>query len=313
MSDETAEQARDWIVHLASGTMSAAKMRDFEHWLAQPGHRPVFEHERLLWRSLGPAPDASVATAAMRRGRSRRVRWTRRLSLAAVALLVLMLAMPELRLRLQADHRTDTVVQSVRLPDGSRMVLDAGSAVAVRYTAQTRRVELLRGRAWFEVAAQPGAPFQVAAQGGLVEDISTAFAVASEAGQVLATVEQGRVRVAASMDGEWLELAKGQQAVYAAGGPVVRLDDLPPDRIAAWRQGELLLDATAVAEAIEQIARYRRGPTFVRGDFSRLPEVNAAFHVDRPEEALDALASISGLAVTRLPLGVAIVRPVPPR
>jgi transmembrane sensor len=82
-----------------------------------------------------------------------------------------------------------------------------------------------------------------------------------------------------------------------------------PDQIAAWREGELLLDATDVDDAVAQIARYRGGPTFVRGDLSALPAVNAALRVDQPEQALDALAVSAGLRITRLPMGVAIVAP----
>ena len=46
-----------------------------------------------------------------------------------------------------------------------------------------------------------------------------------------------------------------------------------------------------MADAVAQIARYRQGPTFVRGDLSSLPAVNAALRVDQPEQALDALAA----------------------
>ena len=47
----------------------------------------------------------------------------------------------------------------------------------------------------------------------------------------------------------------------------------------------------------------------MRGDLTGLPAVNAAFRIDRPEQALDALAVSAGLSVTRLPMGVAIVAP----
>ena len=60
---------------------------------------------------------------------------------------------------------------------------------------------------------------------------------------------------------------------------------------------------------MQRIARYRSGATFVRGDLSALPAVNAAFRTDRPEQALDALAVSAGLTVIRLPMGVAIVAP----
>lgn len=300
-SDPAAVQARAWIAWLASGTVDEARMQVFEHWLALPGHRRIFERERQLWRSVGPRPRTAAATATRRQ---RVLRW----SLAAAAVVALAWVAPEAWLRLQSDHRTITGIAEVALPDGSRAVLDADSAIAVHFDGRVRQVALLRGRAWFEVAPGQAPRFEVTAQGGVVEDISTAFAVSSDGHGVLAEVEQGRIRVAASEGGSWTSLRAGQRAGFVAGGLVQRRDDVAPDRIAAWRQGELLLDAVDVGEAVRRIGRYRRGPIFVRGDLSPLPVVNAAFRTDRPEQALDALAATAGLRITRLPMGVAIVQ-----
>lgn len=311
-ADALAGQAQAWITALASGAMDRVQLQAFEQWLAMPGHRRVFEYERQLWRSLGPRPASSATPVPVPAPRRRRTRW-QRLAWASVAVLALAQVVPEARLRLQADHRSGAGLAEVALPDGSRAVLDAHSAIAVRYDAHARRVELLRGQAWFDVSADPRRPFQVGAGGGVVEDISTAFAVARRDDGVEAMVEQGRVRVTAREGGRWTYLDAGQRARYGDGRAVNRLDDVAPDRIASWRQGELLLEASSVSTAVQRIARYRQGPTFVRGELSSLPAVNAALRVDRPEQALDALADTAGLQITRLPLGIAIVRPATPR
>lgn len=297
--DALAEQARGWIAWLASGDIGEGRMREFECWLAQPGHRRAFEQERALWRSVGPRPQATP----VERRRPRRLRW----AVAAAAALAVLVAWPEAWLRLQADHRSTHFVQSVRLPDGSRAVLDADSAIAVRFDTNAREVELLRGRAWFEVTADAQRRFSVRAGNGVVEDISTAFTVARGDGRVEAQVGQGRVRVANPVDGGWTYLQQGQRAAYGEHSGVTRLADLAADSVGAWRQGELLLEQARVADAVQRVGRYRAGPTFVRGDLSQLPAVSAALRIDRPEQALDALAATAGLRVTRLPLGVAIV------
>lgn len=306
-STPVAGQAHAWIAWLASGQSDEVKLRAFEQWLAQPGHRRAFEHERVLWRSVGLAaaarPVPSPTSLARRRARSRS-RW----ALAAAAVLALALVMPEAWLRMQADYRSGSAIRTVALPDGSRAVLDADSAIAVRYDRQQRRISLLRGRAWFEVAPDPSKRFLVQAQGGVVEDLSTAFAVDSRNRAVEAAVGQGRVRLASSPGGRWTYLRTGQRAAFAARGQVRRLSDVPADHVAAWRQGELLLDASSVPDALAAIDRYRAGPILMRGDLSALPPINAALRIDRPDQALDALAATAGLRVTRLPMGVAIVQ-----
>lgn len=297
--DLLAEQAQAWLACLASGAVEPERMRAFEQWLAQPGHRRAFEYERQLWRAVAQPP---LHATRARRGRAPR------LALAAAAALALLWISPDAWLRLRADHRSGSDVVTVALPDGSRAVLDADSAIVVDYDDRQRSIRLLRGRAWFEVAPGHAQPFRVHAQGGVVEDIATAFVVADTPRGVEAEVSQGQIRVAATPDGGWTYLLAGQRAGFAPGARVLRRADVAPDRIAAWRDGELLLDAATVPEAVAQIARYRSGPTFVQGDLSALSTINAALRVDAPDQALDALAMSAGLRVTRLPLGVAIVR-----
>ncbi|MBD9367312.1 FecR domain-containing protein [Xanthomonas sp. XNM01] len=300
--DDHAGQARDWVLALASGTLDDAGMQAFERWLAQPGHRLAFERERVLWRSLGPAPAA---------GRPRRRRRTALLAAAAVAVLACVAAMPGLLLQLRADHRSGNTIAHLQLPDGSRAVLDADSAIALHFDAGQRRVELLRGRAWFEVVPGQAAPFRVSVGDGVVEDIATAFVVARAAGRVETAVEHGRIRAASTPGRPWTYLATGQGAGWHDGGALQRLPDRRAEDIAAWRHGELLLDAVPVDEAIARLQPYRAGRIVVQGDLSALPSVNAALRTDHPEAALDALAAGSGLVVTRLPFGVALVRRQP--
>lgn len=299
-----AQQARDWLLRLASGTMGEADMQAFEQWLLLPGHRHMFEQQRLLWRSLGARPQTSVVL-------QRPVRRTQRRWLAAMAVLALFcggMSAPELALRLRADHRADVAIRHVSLPDGSTVVLDAGAAIAVHYGQATRRIELLRGRAWFEVVPQAGAPFRITVGEGVVEDISTAFVVSREGDRVDTAVEQGRVRVAARPDQGWMYLQAGQAAGWNKRGVAERGAPLAPDHVAAWRRGELLLENAAVTQVLAELQRYRPGHVFVRGDLSALPPINAALRLDQPEQALDALAAGSGLSVTRLPFGIAIVQ-----
>lgn len=303
--DPRVQQARDWVLRLASGTMDEQELARFEQWLQLPGHRRAFEYERQLWRSLGAPPRTTV----LAQPRPRRLPRRRFAAFAAVAALACVLFGPELSLRLRADHRAAVSVREVTLPDGSRAVLDAGAAIAVHYAGDARRIELLRGRAWFQVQPRPDAPFRVTVGEGEVEDISTAFVVSRHQDQVDAAVEQGRVRVAARPDQGWMYLQAGQRAGWSrSGGVATRGAELPLDQVAAWRRGELLLEDAPVAQVLAELGRYRPGHIFIRGDLSRLPRLNTALRLDQPEQALDALAAGSGLSVTRLPWGIAIVQ-----
>lgn len=304
-----AQAAREWIMRLASGEISEAELAAYRAWAEDPRNAEVFRHELALWRSLDAvghelAPANPSLLDMPRRGRFRAIH----AASAVAACIALYLAGPELVLRARADHRTGVAIQSVMLPDGSRAVLDAGSAIDVRFSAEERRIELLRGRAWFEVAHRGGAPFRVAANGALVEDIGTAFAVRETDGGGDVAVSEGRVRVRSDQAASWVSLAAGQRARWAGGG-VEREGDVPVARIAPWREGDLLLENAPIRTAIEEVARYRSSATFIVGDIDRLAPVTAVIRAARPDEGLDALAATARLQILRLPGGIAIVRP----
>lgn len=303
------QRTREWIMRLSSGDITEAELAELAHWRSLPGHETVFQHELALWRSLDAASE-HLAPKVLPTDAAGKRRFRRGHAITGIAAcLALIAAAPELLLRLKSDYRTSTAVTAFALPDGSRASLDAGSAIAIHFDGGERRIELLQGRAWFDVVHDKARPFRVTANGGVVEDIGTAFAVSTDGDASEAAVTGGIIQVKADgADGEWMRLTAGQRVSWANGAMPVRQGDLPTGRIAAWREGDVLLNETPVRTAIQEIARYRSGPTFVLGQVDRLAPVTAIIRADRPDEGLDALAATASLQITRLPGGIAIVR-----
>lgn len=309
----TTQAARDWIARLSSGEISEAELASYRRWAADSAHEAVFQHELALWRSLGAIGDRLVPRSplcAPSLARHRRHPWAGYAAAAVAAGIVVLISAPEIALRLKADYRTDAAVRSLTLPDGSHAVLDANSAIALRYDGAQRRIELLRGRAWFDVAHGDKRPFRVAADGGLVEDVGTAFEVAEDTQHAEVAVTAGAVRVSGKGEaGPWMQLTAGERAAWTTGRAANREPNTPASRIATWRDGDVLLDAVPVRQAIQEIGRYRPGPTFITGDVDALAPVTAIVRTDRPDEGLEAVAAIARLQIIRLPAGVAVVRP----
>lgn len=313
----TAERARAWVLRLASGETDAADLDALKAWLASdPAHAIAFERERGFWQDLEAhrALFSRPASARSRQaeGASRR-RWSRpvtrrALASAIAASLVAIVTGPSLLIHLRADHLTGTgEVRTVTLPDRSTAVLDTGSAITVRYADGERRIELLRGRAWFNVSHADARPFRVEALGGTTQDIGTAFEVAQGDEGASVSVSEGAVGVTAAGGQVPLILRAGAQIRYR-NGVMQRLASAAPDRIAAWRNGELLIDDVPLREAIDRIARYRSGPTLLWADTAESPRVSGVFRTDRPDDALQSLAAGAGLRLLRLPAGTVIIR-----
>jgi len=304
-------EARRWIVRLASGSASDTELAALRAWRdADARHDAAFRRERQGWQDLRviEASFANPVTYASATARRPRRSWPRVAGLAVAAALAALIAVPRVSLWWQADHVSPhATIGQVTLADGSRAVLDGDSAISVDFDDGQRLVRLLKGRAWFEVRHDDARPFRVAADNGVTQDIGTAFEVDRTGAQVRVGVTEGAVRVA-GQDGQGVTLRAGEQAGYAAGGPPVRLAAADPSAIAGWRNGELLLRAVPVEDAVAAVARYRSSPVFVWGDLSAAAPVSGSFRTDQPEDALATLVSMRRLERMDLPGGVVILR-----
>lgn len=333
-ADDLDGQARAWVARLASGEIDEAELAAFERWRQTPAQREAFARQRALWRALqplraafesapaadvparaaveplttapAPAPAAPRGSAHTRRPRRRRLAaWA---GASAACLAVAIVAAPTLALNLRADYRTAAAPARYTLADGSTLALDAGSAVAVHYDREQRRIELLRGNAWFQVAHGDARPFRVSALGGTVRDIGTAFEVNLFDASVQTAVSEGLVEVDSGR-GAAVRVAAGQSVVYAAGAAVSAPRAVAAADVAGWRRGELALDAVPADEALRRIARYRSAPVWTLGSFERAPRISASLRADRSDEAIAAIAERARLRVQRLPGGALLVRP----
>ncbi|VTQ85978.1 FecR iron transport regulator family protein [Stenotrophomonas maltophilia] len=189
MSQETiAREAARWWLDAHDGDRDE---NAFEQWCrADPRHAAQYLHLQELWQ-------AGAATPSLQRQQQRRQR--RRLREAGIAVLLLC------ALGLYSRHASPPVAQVLRtaageireetLPDGSHVLLSPGSEVKVRIDGQRRQLQLQRGQAWFQVAADADRPFQVHTPQGTVTALGTAFDLAVQGNSSVVTVTEHRVRV----------------------------------------------------------------------------------------------------------------------
>jgi len=310
------DQAQYWVARLVAGDVSENELDRLEAWLAaDERHARAFSRERALWQDLHAVSDALAGRKdapdnllPLRPRSSVRRHMIRAVPIALAASLAAIVALPSLVLDLRADHRTAVgQVSRLTLPDGTIAMLDSDSAVAVDFTDDRRVVHLLAGRAWFQVRHE-GRPFSVEAMNGITRDIGTAFEVRRERGTVEVGVTQGSVQVRAPDGAQGRPMRIGERIRYSASG-LAPLPGLPASQLATWRSGEILFEKQSVQAAIDEIARYRRASVWMLGDFSKVAPVSGLFLIERPEEAIQMLARMRELRVTRLPGGYLIIRP----
>ena len=82
------------------------------------------------------------------------------------------------------------------MPDGSTLWLNSSTKIQVNYSDDYRRINLLKGEAYFEVAKDATRPFEVYADNRLVRAIGTAFTVHKLNGTIEVLVSEGTVELA---------------------------------------------------------------------------------------------------------------------
>lgn len=303
-------QVAAWLLRLEEAPDDQALRAEYEAWLAQSEHhRKAHDTITSLWRnaeelgSTAPAPlPAKIARLTPRRPRAQYLAW----GLAAVAACLAILALPAVQLRLSADHLTSVAeLRQVVLEDGSRVSLDAASAIAVLYKVKQRTVTLLAGQAFFEVVPSAERPFVVSASGVEVTVTGTSFSVGTSSTGIAVEVKTGTVSV--SREGKLLaDLAVGQRARIAPDGMTTK-GNVSPDEVAAWRDHRLVVYQATIRDVVEQIGRYLPGAIVFRDQEIADRLVTGVIDLSRPDEALQAVVEMQkGKVATVTPYLVVI-------
>jgi len=284
-----AEQAAAWFARRRSGSWTESTDSEFAAWLkADPSHTAAWTSLERLWgRIEGVRDDPRIlairegARRSVTRGRMLRHSWRaggaiaaslvvgvlfwrtmprsavsfERPQGAASAALVAAPAAPLVR-----DASTDVGERSfLLLPDGSRVTLNTASAVHADYTGHERRLTLIRGEAYFDVAKDATRPFIVAAGSREVIAVGTAFDVRLQDRQMKVTLVEGKVRIVHATNNlqpaPALLLEAGSALVAPEGGAdeVKRLDTA---RETSWRSGRLIFDGERLADVVAEMNRY---------------------------------------------------------
>lgn len=295
--DPAGDAAIEWVVRLRAGPLSAVERAAFDRWLAEDAkNAAAFEDVMRMYGHLaGMSP---VRTRRAASGPRRRLA-SAAAAAALAATVALALCFDALTLRLRADHLAGVGERkSVALSDGSRVELDSGAAIAVRYSGAERRLVLLSGEAWFEVTPDPRRPFIVEAADGTVTALGTAFDVALDTAGARVTVTEHRVSV--SSGGAAITVEEGQQSGFERDLVARAPERVDVGAATAWRRGKLIVSGKPLGEVLATIGRYRRGYVYCLDPSICASRVSGVFGSDDPLRSLQEIEASLGLRAIRL-------------
>ena len=310
-------EASAWIVRLHGAHRTPELEAGFRRWLeANPDNAAEFERVTAVWES---APHASIAGMPRVVHRERHSANPRRLA-AAATLLLFVAAAAFLGYRLEQGPEYVTSIgeqRTVPLDDGSRIALNSNSRVQIEFTAEKRRVRLLHGEAFFEVAHNKERPFVVIAGENAVTAVGTAFEVRYEPDHIDVTLVEGKVNVTSTaepsgtsagvsssktglskLSSSGFAMSAGERVRIAKGAPA-KVDVPRVDAVTAWRRGEVMLDDTPLPDAVAEMNRYSKNPLVIDGGGIAALRVSGIYHTGDSQGFAQTVAQLYGLQVTQ--------------
>lgn len=264
-------QAEYWFIRMLDESCPAAQRTAFARWCAaDPAHARAYADVQRLWADTAAAASRpefrAEANAAAAPRTSSRGRWFVPALAGSVAALVLAVGLgwgvfvhPGPAAPVHYATATGQL-RTVKLPDGSRLVLDTDSEVTVAYRARLRSVTLVRGRALFEVHHDAARPFQVHVDAGVVTDLGTVFQVSRGAEGADVVLIRGAVSVANVVRGaikpQSVALRPNEELRISRAGVIGAPRSVLPAAVDAWTRGDVVASDWPLARLVADMNRY---------------------------------------------------------
>jgi len=332
--------ASAWLARRDRG-LTATEQDAYLEWLrADLRHGVMIAHLEKTWGALDalaewrPAHSARPNPDLLATPRARPRRWARLTKFpfavrtlaaaAAVALgiFVLQSNVPET----PPSSGTVRVIPSperLTLEDGSVVELNHGGKIETEFTAEMRRVRLVRGEAHFTVTKNPARPFIVEANGVAVRAVGTAFNVrhASDAVEVLVT--EGKVQVerpVAAIVSSRVQspitptaLVAGERAIVDTTAPaaqpvVAAVTPTEMARALSWQGVRLEFAELPLAEVVTEFNLRNRQQLVVEDAATGRLRVGGSFRADNVDAFVRLLEASFGVSAQRRADGVLVLR-----
>ena len=307
--DPITRTAIDWMLRLESGHACPSQRQVFKAWLAEnPEHLAAWQRVAGVLK----VPIADLKSAERRSSGQLRAARQALLSSPSVTgkgvlksgLLVVLLGLGAAGLAnratplmgLMADQHTATGERkTIVLADGSRLTLNARSAVDIEFSAGQRRIHLREGALQVEVAADAQRPFVVSTAQGQVRALGTRFMVRQGADESVTGVQQHSVQLD-TVGGQQLRIENGHAASFTANqiDPQVTTARSQAD----WIDGRVELHDEPLSALVDALRPYQAGLLRISPEAAKV-RVYGVFPLDDTPQIFSALAQTLPIKITR--------------
>lgn len=259
------------IARVLSGESSSDDILSLSEWLNEDEkNRDEFRRLKNYWdadvafkHSVAPAFSADKLQQKInvqRRQTDRRQMWRNAIPLIAAACLLFIFSTAfflyntndrtsEYYTLLAGEHTSHFTLE-----DGTVITLNKNSRLSYsdRYGKGSRDVKL-EGEAYFEVAKDPGKPFQVKMNGASITVLGTHFNVKADAqsDDITATLVEGSIRFEGAKQN--IVMTPNQQLTFSRSTNKVDVKEIDTDTFTAWKDGLLKYKSISFTRLVENL------------------------------------------------------------
>lgn len=311
-NDSIDEQAVAWFIRLRADNVGQQDKARFIDWLEQAAeHRSAFYEICVMWgdEHLLQSLTDSARKHGILPAPQKKVCINPRVSLAIAACLALAVSLAgQLQILVKADYSSaQGERKTVQLNDGSTLMLNTDSAVAVKLEDGQRLVELLKGEVFFDVKPDPGRPFVVEADYSTTRVLGTRFFVHRSDSSDEIKVLSGRVEVSEARRWKNPLVLRDKEAVTVYDTALGQPQKLESSLSTSWIDGFLTYENETLETVVNQINRYRSGVIIFRDDKLRDLRINGRLSIRTPRDMLAVLQRTMDLKITYLTDWVVII------
>lgn len=280
-------EAAQWYARISSDTLTAGCREQWAAWYAADLLNRLAWGEMEAMGNLAKGLPAAVSSATFGAQVTRRHVLSAFLAFTASAGLAALSWRSEARRAWMADYSSEVGRRrEVQLADGTRIILDAYSAVDARFNEQTRTLILQRGQILISTAHDPARrPFSVRTVHGELLALGTRFVVSLEDDSTELAVLESSVRVTVpSTLSRVIKAGEGVSFTRSVIGPT----QANTASVESWSQGRYVAVDQPLRDLLVQLSRYRSGPLTCDEAIGAI-KVSGTFPLDDPGKALVAL------------------------
>lgn len=286
------EEALSWFVKMNSGDVSVEDEEAHRSWLkTSEANRSEYAKLGAVWSNLDDVADPrnNYGPSNLEVIETNQISRRRFISVGAIAASLAVITTVALVSEFSTEQYSTSIGEqrNITLVDGSQIMMDAGTTLELKFTHNERRLHLLRGRAFFDVAKDKGRAFTVEANGGTATALGTRFTVHHWDEDVTVSVEEGTVAVFAP-NSQNANVTMRQKVSYRENN-LSAVRDYDEGTEAAWRNGKLLFEDQPLRQVVADLNRYRPGIIYIIDPALNKLRVSGLFEVNNVESALDAI------------------------